>query len=109
MFIFIAVYHSGMLITNEIGSYEFVEMKETFLLNEFLTLENLVGLVRERLGWLDEGCEVYFEGRIDIGSSNGPRMKTMSLVCNEKEWTTYVKVMTKLEIRGIELVARMVA
>jgi hypothetical protein len=33
----------------------------------------------------------------------------MSLVCNEKEWTTYVKVMTKSEIRGIELVARMVA
>jgi hypothetical protein len=84
-------------------------MKESFLLNEFLTHENLVGLVRERLGWLDEGCEVYFEGRIDIGSSNGPRMKAMSLVCNEKEWTTYVKVMTKLEIRGIELVARMVA
>jgi hypothetical protein len=30
----IMVYHSGLVITNEIGSYE------------FLTLENLVGLVR---------------------------------------------------------------
>jgi hypothetical protein len=43
----IATYHIGLLIMNEIGSHEFVEMKkETFLLNEFLTLENLVGLVR---------------------------------------------------------------
>jgi hypothetical protein len=29
-------------------------------------------LVRERLGWMDEDSEVRFEGRIDIGSSNGP-------------------------------------
>jgi hypothetical protein len=42
----IAVYHSGMVTMNEICSYKFVEMKkETFLLNEFLTLENLLGLV----------------------------------------------------------------
>jgi hypothetical protein len=48
-----------MIIKNEIGSYEFVGMKkEIFLLNEFLTLENLVSLVCERLGWMDKGCEV---------------------------------------------------
>jgi hypothetical protein len=94
---------------NKIGSYEFVGMKKKiFLLNEFPTLENLVGLMRERLGWMDKGCEVYFEGQIDIGSSNGPRMKTISLVCNEKEWTTYVRVVMKSKIRGIELVARMI-
>jgi hypothetical protein len=58
----IVVYHSGMVITNEIGSYEFVGMKETVSFNEFSVLENLVGLVRERLGWMDEGCEVHFEG-----------------------------------------------
>jgi hypothetical protein len=87
---FITVYHSGVVITNEIGSYEFVGMKkETFLLNEFMTLANVVGLVRERLAWMDEGCEVRFEGQIDIDSGNGPRMKMMSLVCDE-EWTTYV-------------------
>jgi hypothetical protein len=52
-----------LVITNENGSYEFVGMKEeTFLLNEFLTLENLVGLVRERLGWMDGCCEFCFEG-----------------------------------------------
>jgi hypothetical protein len=39
----IAVYHSGLVIINEIGSYEFIRMDETFLLNEFLTLENLIG------------------------------------------------------------------
>jgi hypothetical protein len=55
---FIAVYHGGVVITNEIGSYEFVRMKKTFLLNEFLTLANVVRLVREQLGWMDEGCEV---------------------------------------------------
>jgi hypothetical protein len=42
----ITVYHSGMIIMNGIDSYEFVGMKkETFLLNEFLTLKNLVDLV----------------------------------------------------------------
>jgi hypothetical protein len=36
MTIFIAVYHGGMVIINEIGSYEFVGMKkEIFLLNKF--------------------------------------------------------------------------
>jgi hypothetical protein len=50
----IAIYHSGMIITNVIGSYEFVGMKkETFLLNEFPTIKNLVGLVRMQLGWMD--------------------------------------------------------
>jgi hypothetical protein len=59
MVTFIAVYHGGVVITNEIGSYEFVRMKkETFFLNEFSTLANVVCLVRERLGWMDEGCEV---------------------------------------------------
>jgi hypothetical protein len=83
--------------------------KETFLLNEFLILTNVVRLVCERLGWMDGGCEVWFEGRIDIGLSNGPRMKTMSPVCDEKEWIAYVDVVMKSEIQGIELVARKVA
>jgi hypothetical protein len=69
----------------------------------------VVHLVRERLGWMDEGCEVRFEGQIDIGSSNLPQMKTMSPVFNEKEWTSYIGVVMKSEIRGIELIARMVA
>jgi hypothetical protein len=83
---FIMSYHSGVIITNEIGSYEFVGIKNgTFLLNEFLTLVNVVRLVHERLGWMDEGCEVRFKGRIDISSSNDPRMKVKSPVCDEKE------------------------
>jgi hypothetical protein len=58
---FIAVYHGGVIITNEIGSYEFIGMKkETFLLNDFPTPANVVRLVRERLGWMDKGCEVRF-------------------------------------------------
>jgi hypothetical protein len=62
---FISVHHSGVVITNEIGSYEFVGMKkETFLLNEFLTLPNVFCFVHERLGWMDKGCEVQFEARI---------------------------------------------
>jgi hypothetical protein len=103
------VYHIGVVITNEIGSYDFVGMKKkTFLLNGFLTLANVVCLVRDRLGWMDEGCEVRLKSWIDIGSSNDPRMKMMSPVYDEKEWTTYVRVVMKSEIRGIELVARMV-
>jgi hypothetical protein len=107
---FITVYHGGVVIINEIDSYEFVRMKkETFLLNEFLTLANVVHLIRERLGWMDESCEVWFEGQIDIRSSNDPRMNMMSPVCDEKECTTYVGVVMKSETRGIELVARMVS
>jgi hypothetical protein len=69
----------------------------------------MVRLVCERLGWMDEGCEVRFEDLIDIGSSNGSRMKTMSPVYAAKEWAAYVGVVMKSEICGIELVARMVA
>jgi hypothetical protein len=99
-----------VVITNEIDSYDFVRMKkETFLLNENLILSNVVRLIREWLGWMDEGCEVQSEGQIDIKSSNDPRMKTMSLICDEKEWTTYVGVVMKSEIHEIELVARMVS
>jgi hypothetical protein len=35
-------------------------------------------------------------------------MKKISPVCNENEWTTYVRVVMKSEIHGIELVTRMV-
>jgi hypothetical protein len=57
-----------VVTTNEIGSYEFVGVKkETSLLNEFVTLANVVCLVCGQLGWKDEGCEVQFEGCIDIG------------------------------------------
>jgi hypothetical protein len=85
MVTFIMVYHSEVVIINEIDSYEFVGMKETFLLNEILTLTNVVRLVRGQLGWIDEGREVRFEGSIDIRLSNGPRMKTMPPICDEKE------------------------
>jgi hypothetical protein len=55
---FITVSHSGVVVTNEIGSYEFVGMKETFLLNEFRTLVNMVHLVREQLGVVKSGLKV---------------------------------------------------
>jgi hypothetical protein len=55
---FITVSHSGVVVTNEIVSYEFVGMKETFLLNEFRTLVNMVHLVREQLGVVKSGLKV---------------------------------------------------
>jgi hypothetical protein len=55
---------------------------------------------------MDEDSEVRFEGRIDIGSSNGPWMKMISSMCNQKEWTMYIRVVMKLEIHGIELVMK---
>jgi hypothetical protein len=57
---------------------------------------------------MDEDFEVRFKGRIDIGSSNGPRMKTISPMCHEEEWIAYVGVVMKSKIHGIELVPRMV-
>jgi hypothetical protein len=74
---FITDYHSGVVVTNEIDSYEFVGMKEIFLFDEFPTHANVVRLVHEWLGWMDGGCEVWFKGHIDIGLSNGPQMKTI--------------------------------
>jgi hypothetical protein len=57
MSIFITVYHSGVILNNEISSYEFIGMKKkTFLLNKFLTFANVIRLVRERLGWMDKDC-----------------------------------------------------
>jgi hypothetical protein len=101
----IAVYHSGIIKMNKNGSYEFIGMKkENFLLIEFQTLNNLVGLVRERLDWIDENFNVRLEGQINVGSSNDPQMKTMSMMCNENEWTTYIRVVMKSEIRTVELV-----
>jgi hypothetical protein len=82
----IVVYHSDLIITNE-----FVGMNATFLSNEFSTLENLIGLVIEQLSWMDDG--------FDIGSSNDPQIKAISPVCNEKEWTTHIRVMMKSDIR----------
>jgi hypothetical protein len=82
---FITVYLSGVVIINKNDSYKFVGMKkETFLLNEFPTLANVVHLICEWLGWMDEGREVWFEGQIDITSSNGSRMKTMLTIYDEE-------------------------
>jgi hypothetical protein len=70
---FIVVYHGGVVITNEIGSYEFVRMKkETFLLNEFLTLANVVRLVREQLGWMDECCKSGLKVELISGRAMAP-------------------------------------
>jgi hypothetical protein len=92
----IAVYHSGTIKMNKNGSYEFIGMKkENFLLIEFQTLNNLIDLVRELLGWIDGNFNVRLEGQINVGSSNGPQMKMMSAMCNENEWTTYVGVVMK--------------
>jgi hypothetical protein len=102
----ITVYHNGTMIVNEIGSYEFVGMKkDNFFVKWVSDTGNLVGLVRERLGWKGENFDVWLEGWIDLGSSNGPWMKMKSAVCNENEWTTYVGVIMMSEFRAMELVA----
>jgi hypothetical protein len=59
----IGFYHSGTIKMNKIGSYEFIgTKKEIFLLAEFLTLDNLIGLVREWSGWIDENFDAHLEG-----------------------------------------------
>jgi hypothetical protein len=98
---FIMIYHNGVIIINEIGSYEFVGINEIFLFD-------VVRLMRERLGWMDEGYEVRFEGQNYIGSSNDTRIKMMSPVCDKNECTPYVGVVMESKIHGIELVVRMV-
>jgi hypothetical protein len=46
-------------------------------LNEFLTIANVVRLVREWLGWMGEDCEVRL--------SNSPPIKIMSPIYDENE------------------------
>jgi hypothetical protein len=62
---FIVIYHSGVVVTNEIDSYEFVGMKnDTFLLNEFLTLTNVV--VWCTSGWIGWMRVVKFGLRVAL-------------------------------------------
>jgi hypothetical protein len=70
--------------------------------HELLTLANIVHLVRERLSWMDEDCEIRFKDRINIGSSNDTRIKMISSVYDENEWTTYIGVV-KSEIHMIDV------
>ena len=106
---FISLFHSGSIRMDKIGSCKFVGMKrENFLVLEFPRFEGLFRLMRERLGWMEQSYDVCLEGQIDVGSSNGPRIKAMAPMCDENEWTAYVGVVMKSKVRSIELVARKV-
>lgn len=102
----VRVHHGGSILRTENDSVEFVGMKEEVLLfGETPSLASLTIRVRDRLGWTDGG-EVSFEGRIDVGSSNGPRMKIMAPVGSEEEWQALVEIVMRSEVRVIDLVAR---
>ena len=64
---FISLCHGGSIVTDNNGSFEFVGMsRENILLIEFPSFGELISLVRDRLGWLEESYDVCLEGRIDV-------------------------------------------
>ncbi|TVU47101.1 hypothetical protein EJB05_06682, partial [Eragrostis curvula] len=82
----VRVHHGGSIVRTEDGSVDFVGMREyVFLFVETPTLCIVASRVRQRLGWIEEGVKLDFEGRIDVGSSNGPHMKIMAPVGSEEE------------------------
>jgi hypothetical protein len=54
--------------------------------------------VKIRLGWSEGDVHVHFEGVIDVGSSQGPRMKRLLKITSESEWNDYKLVVLALEV-----------
>ncbi|TVT97098.1 hypothetical protein EJB05_57669, partial [Eragrostis curvula] len=105
----VRVHHGGSIVRTEDGSVDFVGMREdVFLFVETPTLCIVASRVRQCLGWIEEGVKLDFEGRIDVGSSNGPRMKIMAPVGSEEEWQAYVEIVMNSEVRALDLVVRKV-
>ncbi|XP_062192984.1 uncharacterized protein LOC133896404 [Phragmites australis] len=62
--------------------------------------------MKERLRWTEQGVDVSFEGRIDVGSSNGPRIKMKPPIGYDSEWKAYVKIVMDSKVRVMDLIVR---
>ena len=89
-------------------SVEFMGMQEfSVLFGESMSLNCLASRVKGRLGQGEE-VDVSFEGRIDVGSSNGPCIKMMAPIGSESEWEAYIKIVMESEVRVIDMVVQKV-
>ncbi|KAL6851636.1 hypothetical protein ACP4OV_020200 [Aristida adscensionis] len=100
--------YGGKILRTCSGSVEFDGMSDEVLFfpSRFPTMAELIDRVKDRLGWTAESVVVKVEGRIDVGSSNGPRIQMMAGIGYESEWETYKEVVMASEVRVLDIVVR---
>ena len=77
--------HGGDVLRSENDNVYFENMVEDVMLfNSSPTFANLVDRVKERLHC--QGVSVTLDGVVDVGSSNGPRVKRMAPISTERDW-----------------------
>ena len=54
--------------------------------------------MKVRLGWSEGDAHVQFEGVLDVGSSQGPRIKRLLKITSEFEWNDYKAVVLAFEV-----------
>ena len=60
--------------------------------------------LKESFQWTDEGVDIVMQGVIDVGSSNGPRIKRLVLICGQADWNNYVSIVMETEVRALNLI-----
>ena len=101
---FMRLHYGGSVVRTRNDSVKFVGMQEfSMLFSESSSLNCLASRVKDRLGW-GKKVDVSFEGRIDVGSSNGPCIKMMAPIGSESEWEAYIKIVMESEVRVIDVV-----
>jgi hypothetical protein len=74
----VRLHHGGRVVRTRDDSVESEDMNEDVLIfSKSPSLTQLVDRVKVRLGWSEGDVHVHFEGVIDVGSSQGPRMKRL--------------------------------
>jgi hypothetical protein len=101
----VRLHHGGCVVRTRDDSLQFEDMSEELLIfSESPSLSQLVEALKERLRWNVVDMHVQLEGVIDVGSSNGPRIKRLLKISTEAEWNNYKAVVLSSEVRSLDLV-----
>ncbi|CAN6348218.1 unnamed protein product [Urochloa humidicola] len=100
----VTLFHGGTVKENELGGCEFENMQRLPLLFSVRpTYSAIVHRMKERLMWTSEHEHLLIQGVIDVGSSNGPRIKRLISISGEDEWENYMAVVMASEVRALDL------
>ncbi|CAN6228060.1 unnamed protein product [Urochloa humidicola] len=100
----VTLFHGGTVKENELGGFEFENMHRLPLLFSARPMYSaIVDRVKERLMWTSEHVDVVIQGVIDVGSSNGPRIKRLISISGQDEWENYMAVVMASEVRALDL------
>jgi hypothetical protein len=101
----VRLHHGGRIVRTRDDSVQFEDMFEDVLIfSESPTLTQLVDRVKVRLGWSKGDVHAHFQGVIDVGSSQGPRIKRLLKITSESEWSDYKSVVLASEVRCLDVV-----